>query len=268
VPGVRTGPAIGLAAQVVLFAALARTVGLGVAGWLAGIAYGLIICAALTRGLHRSGMTALGPADRVTLIRATLVGGVAALTVDSFARATPVVVFVALASVALVLDAVDGKVARRTGTASALGARFDMEIDAFLILVLSVYAARSVGVWVLAIGAMRYGYVAAARVLPWLRGSLPPRYWRKVVAATQGVVGVLAAADVLPRPLLSGALAVSLALLIESFGRDVGWLWCHRPDLEAAGRVRLGAGSRRGTRRDRQNPFEQRRPQPTAATIW
>ena len=45
---------------------------------------------------------------------------------------------------ALALDGVDGQVARRTGTASELGARFDMEVDAFLILVLSVAAGRVV----------------------------------------------------------------------------------------------------------------------------
>ena len=50
---------------------------------------------------------------------------------------------VVLAAVALVLDGVDGQVARRTGTVSALGARFDMEVDAFLMLVLSVYVASS-----------------------------------------------------------------------------------------------------------------------------
>ena len=47
----------------------------------------------------------------------------------------------ALVVVALALDWVDGQVARRTGTCSAFGARFDMETDAFLILVLSAYAA-------------------------------------------------------------------------------------------------------------------------------
>ena len=216
----------------------------------------------LTRALNRSGRAALGQADRVTLLRATLVGGVAALTVDSFARPAPVAVLVVLATVALGLDAVDGRVARRTGTASALGARFDMEVDAFLLLVLSVYAARPLGGWVLAIGAMRYAYVAAGWLLPWLRGSLPPRYWRKVVAATQGVVLVVAAAGVLPRPLSSAVLAVALALLIESFGRDVGWLWHRRPVESAA-----VAGSRRGARGDGQRPFGQRRPRPAAATI-
>ena len=50
-----------------------------------------------------------------------------------------------MATVALLLDAVDGQVARRTNTVSALGARFDMETDAFLVLVLSVYVAPIVG---------------------------------------------------------------------------------------------------------------------------
>ena len=95
---------------------------------------------------------------------------------------------VTLAVVALALDAVDGWVARRTGTASPLGARFDGEVDAFLILVLSVYVARSAGAWVLAIGAARYAFLAAGWLLPWMREPLPPRYWRKVVAATQGIV--------------------------------------------------------------------------------
>jgi phosphatidylglycerophosphate synthase len=219
---------IGLIVQVVLLSALAGTAGLGIAGWLTGTAYGCVLCAALTEGLHRSGALTLGPADRVTLTRATLVGGVAALTVESFARPAPVAVLAALSTVALVLDAVDGKVARRTGTVSALGARFDMEVDAALLLVLSLYVAREVGGWVLAIGAMRYAFVLASWVLPWMRGALPPRYWRKVVAATQGVVLAVATVDVLPRPLMAAALAVSLALLVESFGRDVGWLWQHR----------------------------------------
>jgi len=226
---VGSGPMIGLAGQIVLLTALARVVGLGAAGWLAGIAYGLALCAAVTWGLHRSGKTRLGPANRVTLTRATLAGGVTALTVDSFWRPVPVAVLVALGAVALLLDGVDGKVARRTNTVSAFGARFDMEVDAFLILVLSGYATRALGGWVLAIGAMRYAYVAAAWVLPWMRGSLPARFWRKVVAATQGVTLVVAAAGVLPGPLSIGVVAVALALLVESFGRDVGWLWYHRP---------------------------------------
>jgi phosphatidylglycerophosphate synthase len=263
VPTVRTGPMIGLIGQLVLLAALAGTAGLGVAGWLAGVAYGVATCALLSRGLDRSGMAGLGPANRVTLFRATLVGGVAALAVESFTRPAPVAVLVALTAVALLLDGVDGWVARRTGSASALGARFDVEIDAFLLLVLSVFVARPIGAWVLAIGAMRYAYVAAGLALPWLQGSLPPRYWGKVVAATQGIVLVVATTGLPPRPLVITALAVSLVMLIESFGRSVGWLWQQRPVESPA----EPAGSRHNALRDSQRPFDQRPPQPVGAGI-
>jgi phosphatidylglycerophosphate synthase len=235
---VRTGPILGLIAAIGTLAALDAAVGVDTAGWLVGLGYGLVTCATLGRGLHRHGMPALGPADRVTLTRSTLVGGVAALTTDSFHRPAPVGVLIGLATVALVLDAVDGQVARRSGTVSALGARFDMEVDAFLILVLSAYATRTAGGWVLAIGAMRYAFLAAGWALPWLRRPIPPRYWAKVVAATQGVVLLFACADVLPRPLTVAALATSLALLVESFGRSVRWLWLS----QSAGARRADSG--------------------------
>ncbi|MGA5312218.1 CDP-alcohol phosphatidyltransferase family protein [Micromonospora taraxaci] len=225
---VRTGPVIGLLVQIGLLAVLAQTVGLGPAGWAAGLAYGVALCALLSRGMSRSGADDLSPADQVTLSRAILVGGVTALAADSFSRPAPVALMVVLTSVALALDAVDGYTARRTGTSSELGARFDMEIDSFLVLVLCLYVAPSAGGWVLAIGAMRYVFVAASWVLGWMRGSLPPRYWRKVVAAIQGVVLTVAMGGALPGPLTTVVLVASLALLVESFGRDVAWLWTTR----------------------------------------
>jgi phosphatidylglycerophosphate synthase len=221
---VRLGPSIGLLSQVMLLVAVAGTVGLTVSGWLVGIACGVATFVALARGLDRYAAGALGPADRVTLVRATLVGAVAALMADAFVRPVAVPALVTLSVVALVLDAVDGWVARRTGTASPLGARFDGEVDAFLILVLSVYVSRSIGPWVLAIGAARYLFLAAGWLLPWMRAQLPPRYWRKSVAAIQGITLTVAAADVLPRRGTEAVLVVALGLLTESFGRDVWWL--------------------------------------------
>ena len=140
-------------------------------------------------------------------------------------RWTASAALVALASVALVLDAVDGKVARRTGTVSPVGARFDMEVDAFLVLVLSVHVAGIVGPWALAIGGMRYAFVAAGWMLPWLRGSVPPSYAAKTVAAVQGVVLVVAASQLLPQHLTVALVAVALVLLVWSFGRTVWQLW-------------------------------------------
>lgn len=220
--------------QFVLLVVLWAGAGLGPVGWVAGIAYGLAVWASLTIALDRERIRSFGPANRVTLARATLVGGVTALVADSVERPAPVTVLVVLATVALVLDAVDGQIARRTGTATPLGARFDMEVDAFLILVLSVFVAGLLGWWVLAIGAMRYAFVVAARVLPWLRPPLPPSLARKTVAAVQGIVLVVACAPIVPRPLAVASVGLALILLGWSFGRDVRWLWRvreHRPTL-------------------------------------
>jgi phosphatidylglycerophosphate synthase len=225
---VRTGPVSGLVGQVLLLTALTATVGLGPAGWVAGLASAALVDVTLAHGLIRHPAERLGPAGWVTLARATLALGVAALTADSFVRGVPVALLVGLAAVALVLDYVDGEVARRTGTVSELGGRLDGEVDAFLILALSVYVAPIAGAWVLAIGAARYVFLAAGWALPWIRAPLPRRDWRKTVAATQGIVLAVAAADVLPLVLVQAALAVALAMLAESFGRDVLWLWRRR----------------------------------------
>ena len=235
---VATAPLALFAAQVLLLAAIALTLspdgdGLGPAGWAVGLACGGAMALALARGRAYWDSESLGPADRVTLARATLAVAIAALVAASFAESVPVVLLVSLASVALALDTVDGWVARRTGTASELGGHLDGEVDAFLILVLSVYVARSAGVWVLAIGAARYAFLAAGFLLPWLRASLPPRRWRKVVCATQGIVLTIAAAGVLSTGVTDAALGVALVLLAESFGRDVWWLWGRRRE-EAA----------------------------------
>ncbi len=225
---VQRGPLIGLLAQSGLLGVLSATVGLGGPGWVVGVLCCLGMAAVLARSLGRHRIHRLGPADWVTLLRATLVCGVAALVADAFDRAAPVPTLVLLAVVALVLDAVDGRVARRTRTASRFGARFDMEVDAFLILILSVYVSRSVGPWVLAIGVARYAFVVAGGLLPWLCGTMPPRYWAKVVAATQGIVLTVAVTELLPHPVTDAALLGALVLLAESFGRQVWWLWRHR----------------------------------------
>src|SRR5690606_6876011 len=102
---VRRGPLLGLSGQVTLLTLLDLAIGIGIDGWLVGLAYGLVTCVALTRGLHRVGAPGLGRADQVTLVRATLVGGVAALVAHSFRDDVPAAAVVTTAAVALTLDA-------------------------------------------------------------------------------------------------------------------------------------------------------------------
>ncbi len=71
------------------------------------------------------------------------------------------------AAALLLLAGRGGWLARRLGAASAFGARFDMEVDAAMVLALSllVLAAGQAGTFVLASGAMRYLFVAAGLFL-------------------------------------------------------------------------------------------------------
>ncbi len=237
----RSGLSASLAGLVVLLAVLETSPGTGLLGWATGLACGIVLCASAARCAANRGVASFGPADLVTLARATLSCGVAGLVADTFVEAGSVgarSAIVGIAAVALSLDAVDGRVARLTGTVSGFGARLDGEADAFLMLVLSVFVAGSVVagsartgalvIGVLAIGAMRYLFAMAGWLLPWMRAQLPARYWRKVVTATAGTALVFAAAGIAAPEAAYSALGIALALLLESFGRDVWWLWRHR----------------------------------------
>lgn len=217
-------PIAGAIAQLINLGLLSLVTPMGLIGLLTGVAYAAALCIGLIVALHRAGDEALGPADHVTLARATLVGCITALIANTIERPAPVALLVTLATVALVMDAIDGQIARRTGTASPLGARFDMEVDAFLILVLSVHVAAQLGWWVLAIGAMRYAFVVASWRLTWLKAPLPPSLARKTVAATQGIVLVVAASGVFPDLVSIIVTALALITLLWSFARDVRWL--------------------------------------------
>jgi CDP-alcohol phosphatidyltransferase len=254
---VQTGLLVALIAQLLLVAALLEIVSLtgngpSAAGWGVGITCAVITNLGLKHAMSRFGANRLTRADRVTLARAAFVAVVAALAADSFVESVPVAILVSVAALALVLDAVDGWVARRTVTGS-LGAKLDGEVDAFLILVLSVYVARSAGAWVLLSGAARYAFAAGEWLLPWMREKLPPRYWRKFVAAIQGIVLTVAAANVLPSVVTQVLLAGALVLLAESFGRDVWWLRIRRrstrePPEANADPAPAGPGARPGPR--------------------
>ena len=175
--------------------------------------------------------TTLGPANRVTLGRAVLVALVAGTIAAPAWVQQHAAGVAALAAVALALDGVDGWVARRWRCASAFGARFDMELDAFLILVLCVHllAMGKAGPWVLAIGAMRYAFVAAMRPWPWLERPLPESRRRKWVCVWQVASLLLCLLPAVGGAAATALLALALALLAWSFAVDVRWLHRMRP---------------------------------------
>ena len=170
----------------------------------------------------------LGPANRITLGRAVLVIPLSALAAFPGSVGGPGVLWgvIGVATTVLILDGVDGWVARRTGTATSFGARFDMELDAYLMaaLTLLVWASGKVGAWVLLIGALRYLFVAAGRVWPALQEELPESRRRKTVCVVQGVVLLVALGPIIPAPVAQVVCGLGLGLLVYSFAVDVWWL--------------------------------------------
>ena len=134
----------------------------------------------------------------------------------------------------LVLDGADGYLARRFNQASDFGARFDMEIDALHILVLSsaAWIFDKAGWWVLAIGFMRYAFVAAGWAVPRLAAPLAPSMRRKVICVFQVAALCVMLAPLVTPPLSTAIAAVSLALLLYSFAVDAVALLCKGDAVE------------------------------------
>ncbi len=169
-----------------------------------------------------------GSANQVTVARGALIALLAGLIGERTDMGVPECA-TWVAGTAAALDGVDGWLARRTRMASRFGARFDMETDALLILVLAVLAWQfgKAGVWVLASGLLRYVFVVAGTVVPLLRGHLPSSFRRKAVAVVQMVALNFAIAPFVPATLSACIAAVGLGALMVSFFVDIVWLLQH-----------------------------------------
>ena len=235
------------ALRALLAVAAALAAGAAAAAWAAGLdvdfpvkalaAYAVgagLVWRALRRGHH--GHARFGAANHVTLLRMATAALLAALVGEAVPRPPLATLpaawgIVAAAALAALLDALDGALARRSGLASAFGARFDMETDAAFTLVLCalVVQAGQAGPWVLAAGLLRYAFVAAARVWPWLAAPLPPRRRRQAICVVQIASLIVCLAPVVPPALATPLAAASLALLAASFAIDVRALARARP---------------------------------------
>ena len=197
-----------------LFAAKAATAFVA----LAGLAAGLV-------GAHHP-FAHYGRANQVTTLRALLV----ALVAGAIGEPASAGLATAVAGVTLMvtaLDGVDGWLARRSRMASAFGARFDMEVDALLIMVLSITAWRleKAGAWVLLSGLLRYAFVAAGWLQPWLERRLAPNRRRQTVCVVQIAALNLVMLPAVAPPASVWLSAVALVALAASFLVDVMWLW-------------------------------------------
>ena len=220
---------LGLAATIALGTIVSAWAGLsGTYALQATAAYGALTAVLVAATApHQHPFPRFGAANHLTMVRAMMMALVAGLIGDVRA---PQLLWPTIGAVTLVavLDGVDGWLARRSGMASEFGARFDMETDAALILVLSilVWEHGKAGPWVLMCGLMRYAFVAAGWLLPWLAQPLRSTWRGKSVAVVQYIGLSVALAPVVTPRLSTGVAAATLSALVWSFAVDV--LWLHR----------------------------------------
>ena len=177
--------------------------------------------------LDRLGRARFGAANLITVLRGALIALLPAFIIEG--REPDAVLgwaILAGGTFALLLDGVDGRLARHLDEATGFGARFDMEVDAAFVLLLSVlvWTAGRAGAWVLLSGLMRYLWLAAALAFPLLNRSLPPSFLRKAICVLQLMLLLAALVPGLAAPWPAHLAASGLGLLILSFGRDLVWL--------------------------------------------
>src|SRR5262245_23605301 len=176
-----------------------------------------------------------GAANQLTTVRAAFVAlltGLIGESVSDVLAATAAGVGV----VVLTLDGLDVWLARRTMLTSAFGARFDVEVDALLIQTLAILAWQEgkSGLWIVLSGLLRYGFVAAGWLLPWMQRPLTPTSRGRIICAVQtAALAVVLAPSVTP-PLSSTIAACALAALCYSFLVDIMRLWRQSSDEEPA----------------------------------
>jgi phosphatidylglycerophosphate synthase len=186
-------------------------------------AIALVVIARVDRTTHP--FHVFGAANQVTTIRAALVSllvGVISEPRDALAAAGAV----GIGLVITLMDGLDGWLARRTHRASRFGARFDMEVDALLILVLSilVWQYRKAGAWVVLSGLLRYGFLAAGLMFAKMRRPLPDSRRRQTICVVQ-ISGLLIALSPWVDPPASDIVsAAALLALVYSFAVDTRWL--------------------------------------------
>lgn len=159
---------------------------------------------------------AAGPANWLTLCRVVLTASLA-WSIPRLDR--PFVV--ALIITCFVMDGVDGWLARKTGTASALGAEYDMESDAFLVtsLCLLLHTGGLVGIFGLIAGWWRYAYAMIIVFLP-SAGEAPRSQIARYIYAT--LVVSLVTAFAFPS-IAVPTIIIGTVLVSYSFCRSLLW---------------------------------------------
>lgn len=212
-------------ALVILVAAAAATWAHTVIPFLAA-GFATFIILIIAERKHWTPRGEFGAANWITALRVVLLG------LLPLSISLGPAVLIGLSLLILVLDQLDGWLARRHSLTSEFGAFFDKETDALFLLLLSGLATfrGPLPMWILGAGLLRYGFVVVLFLVP------SPETTESRSKLARYVYGLMVGAlltSFLPYPTLYRPLVIgATAALLFSFGRS---FWRIVPRQEALG---------------------------------
>ncbi len=137
-----------------------------------------------------------------------------------------------LALVVLILDGLDGYLARRFQTSSVFGEYLDMETDAFYVLGMSMllYELNYFGGWILGIGLLRYAYFLVLRKVKAPQQKESRLFLARLIAVI--LMATMAACFILPPWIHQPAMIIASGLVLYSFGNSFWLSW--KPRFQVA----------------------------------
>ena len=193
----------------------------------------LYISYLIFRCFTNSGTEIFSLASKITFIRLNISLVMLTAAINSSMNLTIFDIFYAeriiaiLAISALILDGLDGFVARKYNHVTKFGEIIDQESDNFLMLVLSIslYLNREVGIYIFLIPSYRYLFIFSMKRYDWLKIELPISQFRKFACAVT-ILLMIIAQDIYFSPENTTFLVIlSLFIITFSFAKDIIWLY-------------------------------------------
>jgi len=184
--------------------------------WPVAVAAALAFCALVLQAVGRwTGSGDFGLANVVTSVRVLIL-----LAIAAWLPRVPQGLLLGMLSVAFLLDAVDGAVARQLGTTSGFGSAFDTEADAAFVLVLclSLWLRDRFSAWVLVPGLLRYVYVLSLALFPGAQEPRRHRLFGRMAFLSSSTLLLLAKATRGPAALAFASVGATICCL--SFARS------------------------------------------------
>ena len=125
-----------------------------------------------------------------------------------------------IALIVLILDGMDGYLARKFNTQSGFGAYLDMETDAFFVLVLTclLYQSGIFDIWIISLGLLRYLYFIALIFFKQPDQKEERVFRARLIAVI--LMSALVASFALPFAITKPAIGIASVLVFYSFGRS------------------------------------------------